>query len=85
MLDCHDLTPLGLFREQLLDDDDYSVGQALAHAALALNVEGLLVPSATLLGDNLIIFPDRLRQGSVIVEMGFVDPALEKRPMRSDM
>jgi RES domain-containing protein len=78
VLDCRDLTVLGLAETDLLDDVDVETPRALAAAALDRGVEGILVPSATRLGDNLIIFPELVRGGSVIVEVQSIDPALVK-------
>ncbi len=60
VLDCRDVTAMGLSPSDLLNDTDYEVPQALAGAALARGAKGMVVPSATLLGDNLIILPDNL-------------------------
>jgi hypothetical protein len=76
VLDCRDVTALGLAPADLWHDTDYRIPQHLAAAALTRDVEGMLVPSATRLGDNLIVFPDHLRAGSQIVVEGFVDPHL---------
>jgi hypothetical protein len=78
VLDCRDFAMLGLTPAELMHPTHYETAQALALAARALEVEAILVPSATLLGDSLIIFPDLLRQDSVLVEVRFVDPSLEK-------
>ena len=80
VIDCRDFGLLALPVSMLLNDYDYSHGQALAHAAHAAGGEGLLVPSATNIGDNLILFPDRIRAGSVLQEVRFVDPVFVKRP-----
>jgi hypothetical protein len=79
VLDCRDLAALALSIEDLLAARDYSVGQALAAAACDLGVEGLLVPSATRLGDNLIVFPHLLRPESVLVAVRAIDPRLIKQ------
>ena len=50
------------------------------YLALDLGVEGMLVPSATGLGDNLIVFSDLIRPGSVLVEVRSIDPNLIKAP-----
>ena len=81
VLDCRDLQALHVTEADLLDDTDYSTPQALARAARDFGVEGMLVPSATRLGDNLIVFPDRVRAGSVLVEVRSIDPNLSKLPM----
>jgi len=61
VLDCRDLAALGLTEEALLDDLNYDIGHALGLIALRRGVEGILVPSATRAGDNLIVLPDNLR------------------------
>lgn len=60
VLDCRDVTAMGLAPNDLLHDTDWSVPQGLAAAALVRGAKGMIVPSATLLGDNLIILPDNL-------------------------
>jgi hypothetical protein len=57
-------------------DTDYEATQAIGAAAFADGLEGLLVPSATRLGDNLILFPDNLRAGSRIEVVSSRDPRL---------
>jgi hypothetical protein len=81
VLDCRNLAELETRDEELFDDFDYTSGQALARAALDRGVEALLVPSATRLGDNLIIFPHLRRPGSVLVEVRSIDPNLVKRSL----
>lgn len=80
IIDCRERELLGVSAATLLDDYDYSTGQALARAALSVHAEGILVPSATNIGDNLILFPDQIRTGSVLQEVRFVDPVFLKRP-----
>ncbi|MEA2598049.1 MAG: hypothetical protein QOF01_4518 [Thermomicrobiales bacterium] len=69
---------LGLTEDDLLNDVDYSVGQALAAAAVELGFEGMLVPSATRLGDNLIDFPHLVRSDTVLVAVRSIDLHLVK-------
>lgn len=80
VLDCRDLTKLGVKLDEVVSGVDYETPQRLAEAALAAGVEAMLVPSATLLGDNLIVFADQLRPGSRIEEMDHVEPNLAKLP-----
>jgi hypothetical protein len=61
VLDCRDPTRLGLNLDGLCDDLDYRLPQRLAAVARARGAEGLLVPSATRLGHNLVVFTDRLQ------------------------
>lgn len=61
VLDCRDLAALGLAEDELLDDLNYDIGHALGLAAFQRGAEGILVPSATRAGDNLIVLPDNLR------------------------
>lgn len=75
--DCRDLAALRLRPEEIFDDLDYRVGQALAAAIRQLGCEGMLVPSATRLPDhNLIVFPDRLDRYSHLGVEETVDPSL---------
>jgi RES domain-containing protein len=75
-LDARNPQQLGLPHTALWHDTDYSMPQALAAAALALGVEALLVPSATRLGDNLVVFTRQLRAASSLAVQGSVDPRL---------
>lgn len=74
VVDCRELSEIQL----LLDDHVYSSGQAIAVAAIDARAEAILMPSATRLGDNLIIFPDSIRVASVIQVVRFIDPRLDK-------
>ena len=76
VIDCRDLTTLGITVGDLLSDLDYSTSQHIGAAAVSLGAEGLLVPSATRLGDNLIIFPDNLRSESRLEVISSRDPVL---------
>jgi len=77
VLDCTDLTALGVDEAALFDDHDYTTGQDLAAAALARGCEALLIPSATRLPDhNLIIFPAHLQPSSSYDIVGIIDPPL---------
>jgi RES domain-containing protein len=75
VLDCRDSAALGLDDAALLHDYDLSTPQRLAGAARAGGVEGIIVPSATLLGNALIVFPDLLLEGSTL-------RVRESQPMR---
>lgn len=55
---------VGISREALMYDHDYSFPQSISVALRDRGAEALLVPSATLLGDNLVVFPDLLLEGS---------------------
>lgn len=57
---------IGISGEALIDDHDYSLPQGVAAALRSRGAEALLVPSATLLGTNLVVFPDRLLEGSTL-------------------
>jgi len=76
VLDCRDATALGLAAEDLVKDYDFTIPQAVAAAAVRRDVEGLLVRSATGLGDNLVIFPAKLRSTSQLRVVGSRDPRL---------
>lgn len=78
ILDCRDPTLLGLSLHDLCDPRDRSLTQALATAARNASAEGLLVPSATQLGHNLIVFTDRLQPGSELAVRGFRAPRLHE-------
>lgn len=78
MLDCRDVGGLGITIEDLLNDVDVDIPQRLALAAIAKGAKGLLVPSATLLGDKLVLFVDRRRSDSLVQELDHVEPRLTK-------
>src|SRR5215210_350355 len=79
IVDCRDPSALGLTPEDLSHDTDYRATQALGAAADRRGLEGLLVPSATGLGDNLILFPQNLLAGSRIGAVSSRDPRLYVR------
>ncbi|MGI8857324.1 MAG: RES family NAD+ phosphorylase [Thermomicrobiales bacterium] len=76
VLDCRDSTLLGLEHRDLWHDTDCYIPRLLAEAAMARGVEGMLVPSATRLGDNLIVFTDQMRADASLAVIGERDPAL---------
>jgi RES domain-containing protein len=76
VLDCRIPKALGLSIEHLVHDTDYEATQAVGAAALERGLEGLIVPSATRLGDNLILFPTNLRADSRIENISSRDPRL---------
>lgn len=76
VLDCRSPKPLGLSLEHLVHDTDYEATQAIGAAALEGGLEGLIVPSAIRLGDNLILFPENLRATSRIELVSSRDPRL---------
>ena len=65
----------GLDSKDLTEDRDYSLPQNLAMVLRERGAEAFLVPSATLLGTNLVVFPDRLRGESGL-------EILDSRPTR---
>ena len=70
-LDLRDPTVAGLSVADLTGDD-YSLTQAIGAAAVAVGHEGLLVPTATGVGEaganfNVVILTDNLRPGSTLV------------------
>lgn len=76
VIDCRDAKKLGLADVDLLDDHDFTIPQELAAEAIARGVEGMLVPSATGLGANLVVFPRQLHGDSKLVVIGSRDPRL---------
>ncbi len=60
VLDCRDVAAIGLTLNDVWHPKDYEPTQAITAAAMARGCQGILVPSATCLGDNLIIFTDEL-------------------------
>jgi RES domain-containing protein len=78
VLDCRDVAAMGISLDQLLNDVNLDAPHALAAAAIARGAEAIMVPSATLLGDNLVLFIDQLRPGSIIEALDYVEPRLTK-------
>lgn len=74
--DCRDHEPLGLFLDDLMDDFDLSASRALSEAAFEGGLEGMLVVSATRLGDNLVLFPENLDRVSLVEAVSWRDPSL---------
>jgi RES domain-containing protein len=64
ILDCRDVAALGLAADVLLADWNYDVGHLLGWVVVDRGAEAMLVPSATRLGDNLIVFTTNMRQGA---------------------
>jgi RES domain-containing protein len=76
VVDCTDLTALRLELEDLCHDSDCEIPQELAEVAVHARYEGMIVPSASRLGTNLIVFPEQLRPDSAIEVRGHIDPRL---------
>lgn len=57
---------VGLATKDLMHDTEYYLTQAIGAAARELGAEAILVPSASRLGTNLVVFTDRLRPGSIL-------------------
>lgn len=76
VLDCRDAAALGLDPADLVRDYDFALTQEIAAAAIAQGAEGILVPSATDLGENLVVFPAQLRGASRLTVTGSRDPRL---------
>lgn len=57
---------IGLAPEDLMHDTEYSLTQAIGVASREVGAEAILVPSASRLGTNLVVFTDRLRPGSIL-------------------
>lgn len=76
VIDLRDPAVVGLSSADLTDDYDYAVTQALASVALNRDVEGLLVPAASLVTANLVIFVQNLLPTSTVTSLDSVDPRL---------
>ena len=79
VVDCRDPSVLGLTPGDISHDTDHRATQALGAVAAFGGLEGLLVPSATNLGDNLILFPQNLSSVSQIAIVSGRDPRLYVR------
>lgn len=79
VIDLRDIAALGLRPDQIFHETDGAIPQALAEAALLRGVEGILVPSATLLeGHNLVVFPEVVLPNRRIEVVRFEDPDLRR-------
>lgn len=76
VLDCRDAAAFGLSPEDLIRDYDFATTQEVAAAAIAQGAEGVLAPSATGLGEDLVVFPAQLRSGSSLAVASSRDPRL---------
>ncbi len=73
VLDARDLDALGLTHEILLKPHEHEAGQRLGETTMRCGYEGLLVPSATRLGDNLIVLPNARKETSQLDAIGYRD------------
>lgn len=78
ILDCRDVATLGISLDALLNDVNLDPPQELAAVAIARGAEAIIVPSATLLGDNIVLFIDQLRADSAMQALDYVEPRLTK-------
>ena len=76
VVDCRDHEALGLSPDHLMDDFDLLGPRALGEAAFRRGLEGVLVVSATRLGDNLVLFPENLGPDSHVEAISSRDPRL---------
>lgn len=79
VVDVRDEAGMGLLAGALTRDDDLSRPRRIARAARDRGAEAILVPSASRVGDNLILFLDLRRPGSVIEVVRSLDPNLGER------
>ncbi len=80
VLDLRSPQGFGVDADLLLHDYDYSLSHAVAAAAFGQGVEAILVPSATALGDNLVVYPSLLQPGSRLTVVASRTPRLRRRP-----
>ncbi|MHB8644618.1 MAG: RES family NAD+ phosphorylase [Thermomicrobiales bacterium] len=76
ILDCRNADALGLEVVDLCHDTDFTIPHLLARETLSRGFGGMLVPSATLLGDNLIVFPKNVSDAASFNIVGERNPAL---------
>jgi hypothetical protein len=82
VVDLRDISRLGVTSDDLTEDRDWSVPHAptitqkLSLAALEQGIEALVVPSASLVDDNLVILVDNLLPASKIEIVSWIDPKL---------
>ena len=76
VLDCREPDRMGIDVADLVEDADYELTQSIGKAAYVQGLECLLTPSATGLGDNLILFPRNIRATSQLQTRSSRDPRL---------
>lgn len=76
VVDCRDAALLGITTRDMVSDRDYNITQQLGSSAVSAGFEGMLIPSATALGDNLIVFTAQMREGSRLAVVRSRDPRL---------
>lgn len=76
VLDLQALDSTGFQSTELLEGRNYSIAQDIARDALMSGAEAIIVPSATRLGNNLVIFPDNLKPESRLEVVASRDPVL---------
>jgi RES domain-containing protein len=76
VLDLTDPSSYGLTLEAVTDDFDYAATQEIGRAALERDVEAILVPPASCIGTNLVVFTERLRPGSTVDVLETLQPRL---------
>jgi hypothetical protein len=76
VLDLTDPASYGLDPASMIDDFDYAITQEIGHAALLMGAEAILVPPASRVGTNIVIFTENLRPGSTVDVLDTVQPRL---------
>lgn len=80
VVDCTEPDLMNLTAEDLVGDSSYRITQCLGDAVSASGCEAARVPSASLLGENLIIFPRNLTGQSNLKVVRSRDPRLRIVP-----
>ncbi len=76
ILDCRNVHTLGLETVDLCHDTDFTIPHLLARETLSRGFGGILVPSATFLGNNLIVFPKNVSDTAIFNVVSERNPAL---------
>lgn len=76
VVDCTNPDLLGVTEEDLMVDTSFHITRRIGEAVNAGGYEAARVPSASLLGDNLIIFPRNLQSSSHLRPVRSRDPRL---------
>jgi hypothetical protein len=79
VLDLTDPDSYGLDLADVHDDFDYAITQEIGQAALMMGAEAILVPPASHVGTNLVIFTEQLRPGSTMEVLSTMHPRLYVR------
>lgn len=76
VIDLREPELLNVGLDDLCSDTDHELTRSLGRAAFDSGAEAILIPSATRLGDNIVVFPDNILTESRIQVIDFRHPRL---------